>query len=77
LLRRRYEYNFAVGLVPLSICVQNTVCYKFGNIQSIVQVNIVQSKNMVKFAVPERVDVTNAIDFPTFGKHKNMKMSGQ
>jgi len=32
---------------------------------------------MVKLTVPEIVYVTNATDLPTFGKHKDMKMSGQ
>jgi hypothetical protein len=46
-------------------------------IQSIVPVNIIQNEKMVKFTTPQRVYVTNATDFPTFGKHKGIKMSGQ
>lgn len=39
--------------------------------------NLTQSRKMVKFTVPATVYVTNATDFPTFEKHKGMKMSGQ
>lgn len=41
------------------------------------QLSIMQSRKIVKFTVPETDYVTNATDFPTFGKHKGMKMSGQ
>jgi hypothetical protein len=34
-------------------------------------------KRIVKFTIAETVYVMDATDFQTFGKHKDMKMSGQ